>query len=132
MNFWVKMLIPKTHFYPILTSFLDYIYIKALIFTRIIIISAQVKLSPRPNVGGLVQADAGGALVMLSTAGGIVGVLHVEHVGDLHLGALEPALHHLVLSGTPAVRLVEHDSLLSGGASKTAETARDLVGVPVH
>ena len=50
VNIWVKMLIPKTHFYPILTSFLDYIYIKALIFTRIIIISAQVELSPRPII----------------------------------------------------------------------------------
>ena len=80
----------------------------------------------------MVQADAGGALVMLSTAGGIVGVLHVEHGGDLHLGALEPALQHLVLSGTPAVRLVELDSLLSGEASETVDTAGDLVGVPVH
>ena len=33
VNFWVEMLIPKTHFYPILTSFLEYFYIKALIFT---------------------------------------------------------------------------------------------------
>ena len=48
VDFLVKTLIPKTHFFHILTPFLDYIYIKTLIFNRIIIISVQVELSPRP------------------------------------------------------------------------------------
>ena len=40
---------PKLVFFQILTPFLDYVYIKTLIFIWHIIISVQIELSPRPN-----------------------------------------------------------------------------------
>ena len=51
VNFWMKMLIPKTHFLKILTSFLGSIYTLTLIFPRNIILSVKMELSPRPTSG---------------------------------------------------------------------------------
>ena len=47
VKFWVKMLIPRTHFLKILTPFLGSIYIAKLIFTRNIIISVTIEFSLR-------------------------------------------------------------------------------------
>ena len=47
VNFWVKMLIPRTHFLKILTPFMGSIYIATLIFTRNIIISVKIEFSLR-------------------------------------------------------------------------------------
>ena len=47
VNFWVTMLIIRTHFWKILTPFLDSIYIATLIFTQNIVISVKIELSLR-------------------------------------------------------------------------------------
>jgi hypothetical protein len=70
VNFWMKMLIPRTHFLKILTPFLGSIYIATLIFTRNRIISVKLNFHYALVQTSIFLRDAGHCPQVISILAG--------------------------------------------------------------